>query len=225
MNISEDEYDEAPAVGHQACNARERRRAQKAAFEKWLTSDTGQEALRSKTKNVKPKEVADEECSIQSLMAKERVEIIKSPRDYQLELFERAKKENTIAVLDTGSGKTLIAVLLIRHTIDQELENRAAGKARRLSFFLVSSVTLVYQQFAVLETNLDQKVARLCGADNTDNWEKPKWARLFADHEVVVCTAEILYQCLFHSYISMSQINLLIFDEAHHAKKNHPYAR
>lgn len=28
--------------------------------------------------------------------------IIGSPRDYQLELFERAKKENTVAVLDTG---------------------------------------------------------------------------------------------------------------------------
>ena len=28
-----------------------------------------------------------------------------------------------------------------------------------------------------------------------------------------------------HSFITINQINLLIFDEAHHAKKNHAYAR
>jgi hypothetical protein len=28
--------------------------------------------------------------------------VIADPREYQVELFERAKKENTIAVLDTG---------------------------------------------------------------------------------------------------------------------------
>jgi hypothetical protein len=36
-----------------------------------------------------------------------------------------------------GSGKTLIAVLLIRHIIEQELEDRAQGKSKRISFFLV----------------------------------------------------------------------------------------
>ena len=46
----------------------------------------------------------------------------------------------------------------------------------------------------------------------------------FDKNMVVVCTAEILRQCLHKSYISMDQINLLIFDEAHHAKKGHPYA-
>ena len=38
----------------------------------------------------------------------------------------------------SGSGKTLIAVLLLKHTIDEELENRGFGKPPRISFFLVS---------------------------------------------------------------------------------------
>jgi endoribonuclease Dicer len=59
----------------------------------------------------------------------------------------------------------------------------------------------------------------------TDLWNKELWENHFANNMVIVCTAEILYQCLFHSFIKMDQINLLIFDEAHHAKKNHSYAR
>ncbi|PQE23414.1 dicer 1 protein [Rutstroemia sp. NJR-2017a BBW] len=66
----------------------------------------------------------------------EKQQIISSPRDYQIELFERAKDRNIIAVLDTGSGKTLIAVLLLRHIFAQELEDRANQKPRRVSFFL-----------------------------------------------------------------------------------------
>ncbi len=223
---SDDALDNVPQEpGHPASNLRERRRAQNAIFEAWVTSEVGQEALKPKLKNGRPKEAADEELSIHSLMAKEGTKIIKNPREYQMELFERAKKENTIAVLDTGSGKTLIAVLLLRHIIDQELEDRASGKQPRISFFLVSSVTLVYQQFSVLEVNLDHKITRVCGADNTDNWQKAKWVKMFSECKVIVCTAEILQQCLSHSYISMNQINLLVFDEAHHTKKNHAYAR
>lgn len=65
-------------------------------------------------------------------------QILNSPREYQVELFERAKERNTIVVLDTGSGKTLIAILLLRHTVEQELERRAAGAARKIAFFVVS---------------------------------------------------------------------------------------
>lgn len=82
--------------------------------------------------------------------------LINDAREYQIELFEKAKKQNTIAVLDTGdifkenlasvifidysagSGKTLIAVLLLKHIIDFELEDRGMGNKPRISFFLVS---------------------------------------------------------------------------------------
>ncbi|KAK4540519.1 hypothetical protein LTR36_009157 [Oleoguttula mirabilis] len=212
-------------VAHAPTSVTERRRAQKAIFENWLISDAAQEALKPKTKEQHLIDANDEELSIQSLMTKQGAQIIKNPRQYQLELFERAQKQNTIAVLDTGSGKTLIAVLLLRWTIDQELERRAAGNAPRIAFFLVASITLVFQQFAVLETNIDHKVARVCGADKAHNWDKAKWVKLSAENKVIVATADVLHQCLAHSYITMKQINLLIFDEAHHAKKNHAYAR
>ena len=45
----------------------------------------------------------DEELSIRDLISKqESTVIITDPREYQVELFERAKKQNIIAVLDTG---------------------------------------------------------------------------------------------------------------------------
>lgn len=83
----------------------------------------------------------DDGLTIEQLMQEQSKVALNDPREYQLELFERAKKENTIAVLETGSGKTLIAVLLIRHILDQELEDRAKGLSPRTTFFMVWACT------------------------------------------------------------------------------------
>ena len=88
----------------------------------------------------------------------------------------------------------------------------------------VDAVTLVFQQFTVLESNLDYTINRFCGAMGTDPWSKGVWQKHFEQNMIIVCTAEVLKQCLFHSFLRMDQINLLVFDEAHHAKLNHPYA-
>jgi endoribonuclease Dicer len=124
-----------------------------------------------------------------------------------------------------GAGKTLIAVLLLRYIFAQELEDRALGKPPRISFFIVDSVTLVFQQHAVLKANLDQPMNMFCGDMGVDLWNKKQWDKHFKENMVIVCTAEVLRHCLHRSFISMEQINIMIFDEAHHAKKDHPYAR
>ncbi|KAF2083173.1 dicer-like protein 1 [Saccharata proteae CBS 121410] len=209
-----------------AKDAAEKRREQNALFKSWASKKAATVTKDEINEVKKAIQSADnEELSIRALLAKQESNKIGDPRDYQLELFERAKTENVIAVLDTGSGKTLIAVLLLRHILDQELEDRAAGKPPRISFFLVDSVTLVFQQFAVLETNLDHSIDRFCGAMGCDLWSKKTWDQHFDKNMVIVCTAEVLSQCLMHSFIRMDQINLLIFDEAHHAKKGHSYAK
>lgn len=83
----------------------------------------------------------------------------------------------------------------------------------------------MFQQFAVLECNLNHRIDRFCGDMNVDLWTKSVWDMHFKDNMAIVLTAEVLYNCLLHSFITIDQINLLIFDEAHHAKKNHSYAR
>ncbi|KXG47436.1 uncharacterized protein PGRI_013060 [Penicillium griseofulvum] len=171
-------------------------------------------------------ELSDAELSTARLLAStEAGGGVLDPREYQIELFERARARNTIAVLDTGSGKTLVAVLLLKHILQIELNKRANGGKPRVAFFLVDSVTLVFQQSAVLRNNLDQRVAHFFGNLGPDLWDKETWNKHLEKYMVIVCTAEILNQSLLNGHVSIDQINLLIFDEAHHAKKEHPYAR
>ncbi|EXJ94083.1 hypothetical protein A1O1_02476 [Capronia coronata CBS 617.96] len=151
--------------------------------------------------------------------------IIDKAREYQQELFERAKEENVIAVLDTGSGKTLIAALLIRHFLQQELIDRSQGRPAKIVFFLVNSVPLANQQARFLNNNLPQNVIALYGDSSDGLWRKAEWDKIFTDNSVVVCTAPVLDGCLMHGYLNMGQISLIVFDEAHHCKKNHPYSR
>ncbi|KAJ5101747.1 hypothetical protein NUU61_003969 [Penicillium alfredii] len=201
----------------------QRHRLQNAQFEALLTKHATTEP--SQTAGAPLPTVPDSELSTARLIAKKDIGAgALDPREYQIELFERAKARNTIAVLDTGSGKTLIAVLLLKHVIKTELVDRANGKAHRVSFFLVDSVTLVFQQAAVLRNNIDQNVAHFFGAMGTDLWDKQTWDEHLSKNMVIVCTAEILNQCLLNAFVRMDQINLLIFDEAHHTKKDHPYA-
>lgn len=58
------------------------------------------------------------------------------PRPYQLQVLEIARNKNTIAFLDTGTGKTFIAMMLIKET---------PGK----SVFIAPVKALVYQQASV----------------------------------------------------------------------------
>lgn len=82
----------------------EKRRADDAAFELWV--EQNQHALFKRP----PRAIVGDRLSTNALLeGYENKKIITSPRDYQIELFQRAKTQNTIAVLDTGK---LIAAAL-----------------------------------------------------------------------------------------------------------------
>ncbi|GAA5839253.1 hypothetical protein JCM11251_006019 [Rhodosporidiobolus azoricus] len=147
------------------------------------------------------------------------------PRSYQIALIERAREGNVITVMPTGSGKTLVAVHLIEwvaSTIEQE--RQAAGRPKRIQFFLTNSVPLVHQQAHTLATNTTLRVGKLFGALGVNLCSATEWKYNFEHFDVLVVTAQLILDSLAHGFLKMSQISLLVFDEAHHAKRNHPFA-
>lgn len=83
----------------------------------------------------------------------------------------------------------------------------------------------MFQQYMTLSSELPYAIECISGNHGADVWSRATWTDLFSKIDVIVCTAEILHLCLMRSFIRIDQINLLVFDEAHHAKKNHPYAK
>ncbi|BBH06838.1 dicer-like 2 [Prunus dulcis] len=140
-------------------------------------------------------------------------------RSYQLEALEAAIKQNTIVFLETGSGKTLIAIMLLR-----SYAYMLRKPSPFVAVFLVPQVVLVKQQAEALKMHTDLKVGMYWGDMGVDFWEADMWKQQIEKYEVLVMTPAILLSNLRHSFFKLSMIKVLILDECHHARGNHPYA-
>ncbi|CAL0309193.1 unnamed protein product [Lupinus luteus] len=140
-------------------------------------------------------------------------------RSYQLEALEKAMKENTIVFLETGSGKTLIAIMLLR-SYAYLLRNPSPY----IAVFLVPKVVLVSQQAEAVKALTDLKVGMYWGEMGVDYWDAATWKKETDEHEVLVMTPAILLRSLRHSFLKLNMIKVLIMDECHHAKGRDPYA-
>ncbi|GAV83950.1 dsrm domain-containing protein/DEAD domain-containing protein/Helicase_C domain-containing protein/Ribonuclease_3 domain-containing protein/PAZ domain-containing protein/dsRNA_bind domain-containing protein [Cephalotus follicularis] len=141
-------------------------------------------------------------------------------RSYQLELCKKALEENIIVYLGTGCGKTHIAVLLI-----YELGHLIRKPQKKICIFLAPTNALVQQQARVIEDSVNFKVGIFCGSSKNLKSHRD-WNNEIEKYEIFVMTPQILLRSLYHCFIKMDLIALLIFDECHHAqvKSNHPYA-
>lgn len=95
----------------------------------------------------------------------------------------------------------------------------------QLSWFVAPTVALVEQQRDVIATQIPVSVGLVSGASDPDQWKDPSlWRAILDSHRVMVTTPQVLLDALRHGYVKLgADISLLIFDEVHHAGKNHPY--
>ncbi|KAJ3053727.1 hypothetical protein HK097_003535 [Rhizophlyctis rosea] len=132
-------------------------------------------------------------------------EISQKAREYQLDLLREAKDHNVIAVLDTGSGKTLISIMLIKHMAGLEVNRlkESPAASRRISFFLVPAVPLVFQQKDYIRRSCDLRVKHYYGDMGVAAWTERKWISELADADVCVMTPDIARDILQRAFITM----------------------
>ncbi|PGG98382.1 hypothetical protein AJ79_08890 [Helicocarpus griseus UAMH5409] len=138
------------------------------------------------------------------------------PRAYQLEMLEASLRRNIIIAMDTGSGKTQIAILRIRHELERCPEHK-------LVWFLAPKVALAEQQHRNISQQLSAYQTRLLlGSDNLNYWSTKTWEDILLNIRIVVSTPQVLLDAMSHGFVTMCRIALLVFDEAHHCDGSAP---
>ncbi|KAJ3018775.1 hypothetical protein HKX48_002642 [Thoreauomyces humboldtii] len=167
---------------------------------------------------------------------------LEEARPYQNEILETAKTRNIIAVMDTGTGKTLPAALLTKYYVTLEQDAIRNGGKKRIALFLVPTVPLVWQQKDYLKYQISQEIAPVCG-NILGSDKMAEWKKIIEKNGVVCATGQVIVEALNHSCLTMEQVTstpavlpmfeciltlykicLIVFDEAHHAIGDHPYS-
>uniref|UniRef100_A0A8C7VUU4 ribonuclease III n=1 Tax=Oncorhynchus mykiss TaxID=8022 RepID=A0A8C7VUU4_ONCMY len=146
---------------------------------------------------------------------------IYTPRKYQVELLEAALDHNTIVCLNTGSGKTFIAVLLTKE-LSHQIRGDFAKHGKR-TVFLVNTASSVIQQAASVRTHSDLQVGEYTSVEKTSSWSGEKWSQEMIENQVLVMTCHIFLHVLKNGVLPLSKLNLVVFDECHLAITDHPY--
>ena len=108
------------------------------------------------------------------------------------------------------------------------LENKQQQRAEpalehKMVAFLVPRVPLVFQQAEVIRINTELSVGEYCGEHGGDRLNYQAWQYEFQHRDCIVCTPQILLNILRHGFVQLTAFKLLVFDECHHAQKQHAY--
>jgi ERCC4-related helicase len=136
------------------------------------------------------------------------------PRLYQQTILDTAVKKNVLVVLPTGLGKTNIAVLLAANRLTNYPDSKILilAPTRPLCDQHVSSMR---KNLAVEEEEVQLFTGMISPAKRAELWKKSR---------IIVSTPQGLENDIISEKISLKEVSLLVFDEAHRAVGDYSYA-
>lgn len=133
-------------------------------------------------------------------------------REYQINIAISAEKENTLVVLPTGLGKTIIALILIAKHLKKEYNK---------ILFLAPTKPLVIQHAQLLKQLLtvNPEFIKIFTGETSPKKRKELWNQ----SRIIVSTPQVIENDLLTKRLDLKEVSLIIFDECHHAVGEYAY--
>ncbi len=132
-------------------------------------------------------------------------------RDYQINIADVAKEVSTLVVIPTGMGKTIIAFLVMA---DVKYKN-PDGKI----LFLAPTKPLVDQHARDIEDLLELDKPEVFTGDVKPDTREELWK----ETDIIVSTPQVIRNDLMAHRISLDDVSMIVFDEAHRAVGGYSY--
>jgi len=134
-------------------------------------------------------------------------------REYQLKIADIAKEKNTLVVLPTGMGKTLIAVLVAAARLGKYPGSKAliTSPTRPLNAQHKKS----FEKFTNVEP---ERIVLITGKIKPEDR-----AQLYKDAKIIVATPQCIENDLQNGRLNLADFSHMTFDEAHRCVKDYAY--
>lgn len=136
-----------------------------------------------------------------------------TPRPYQEVIFASSANQNTLVVLPTGLGKTAIAMMLAARRFMLYPQSKI--------IFLAPTKPLVEQQLEAFSEKF--LLAKEKFALFTGSTPPAKRQKLWQEASLIFSTPQTLENDVLSGKISLSDVSLMVFDEAHRATGDYAY--
>ena len=133
-------------------------------------------------------------------------------REYQEKIARIATHANTLVVLPTALGKTIIALLVATNLLDRDMNKKILFLAPTRP--LVEQHKKTFERFLKLGLNLVSVTGKI----------KPeKRKELYSFGDIIFSTPQCIKNDIAGSRLSLENFSLLIVDEAQHCVGNYAY--